>query len=199
MWLSIYYIICSVVAKSPLHDSESSCSPLYTQRSKKEISWSLQQVYIDLRYQEGGTGATGRVSLLDTAKSLERGKLYSFVYAGKKLLSAWGASGEKGWRGLAPQRIGWQRLSPGWGKQKADVSVLVWRATRRLGDGWQTPWGQQAVCVVPGGEWGANRKMGRADVFGSMHSKLAKAFGSSMQKRLLQLWWGNWHLKTRCW
>lgn len=96
MWLSIYYIICSVVAKSPHHSSESSCSALYTQRSKKEFSWSLQQVYVDLRYQEGGTGATGRVSFLGMAKSLERRKLYSFVYAGKKLLSAWGALGEKG-------------------------------------------------------------------------------------------------------
>lgn len=38
--------------------------------------------------------------------------------------------------------------------------------------------------------------MGRAGAFESVCSEPAKAFGGSMQKWLLQLWWRSWHLKT---
>jgi len=58
---------------------------------------------------------------------------------------------------------------------------------------------KQMSCVVPAGQQGARRKVGRADVFGSMHSELAKAFGGGVQKWLLKLWWGSWHFKARCW
>lgn len=106
MWLYIYCINCSIVANSPNHGSESGGLALYTQRSEKEINWSLQQVYIDLRYWQGGARATGRVSLLATAKSLERSKLYSFVYVRKKLLPAWGALGEKSWKAWQHKELG---------------------------------------------------------------------------------------------
>lgn len=43
----------------------------------------MQLVYVELRYQQADWGAVGVVSLLGTAKSLERDQSYSFIFVGR--------------------------------------------------------------------------------------------------------------------